>query len=275
VDIDPVTYTMDPALLEKAVTKKTKAIIPVHLFGQCADMDPIMAIAAKRGIPVVEDACQAHGAKYKGRTAGSIGAAGCFSFYPGKNLGALGEAGAIVTNNSDLAAKMQVLRDHGQSKKYHHAKIGWNGRMDGVQGAVLSVKLKHLDLANHRRQAHALSYSQWLGGAEQVITPVQAAHNQSVFHVYAVRVKNRDRVLQEMGGKGISCAIHYPIPVHLQEAYRGLGLGNGSFPVAEQCADEFLSLPMFPELTQEQVRAVADALKQCVGAAPAEKPCRP
>jgi dTDP-4-amino-4,6-dideoxygalactose transaminase len=267
VDIDEVTYTMDPTLLEKAITKKTKAIIPVHLFGQCADMDPILAIANKHKIPVVEDACQAHGALYKGRKAGSMGIAGAFSFYPGKNLGALGEAGGIVTNNAELAGKMQVLRDHGQAKKYYHSHIGWNGRMDGIQGAVLSVKLQQLDIANIRRQAHALQYEQLFQGTEEVITPVQAPYNKSVYHVYAVRVKDRNQVLQAMADRGISCAIHYPIPVHLQEAYRFLGLGKGSFPVAERCAEEFLSLPMFPELTAEQINAVADGLKLCLSAA--------
>jgi dTDP-4-amino-4,6-dideoxygalactose transaminase len=263
-DIDEQTYTMDPALLERAITKRTKAIIPVHLFGQCADMDPILEIANKHGIPVVEDACQAHGAIYKGRKAGTLGAAGCFSFYPGKNLGALGEAGGTTTNDKDLAAKMQVYRDHGQHRKYYHSKVGWNARMDGIQGAVLSVKLKLLEASNIRRHAHAMLYDQLLGGVEEIITPSEATHNRHVYHIYAVRVKERDQLLQSLAGKGISCAIHYPIPVHLQEAYHFLGLGKGSFPVAERCADEFLSLPMFPELTNEQIHAVAEELKSCL-----------
>ena len=267
VDIDESIYNMDPALVEKAITPRTKAIIPVHLFGQCADMDPILAIGGRHGIPVVEDACQAHGATYKGRRAGTMGAAGCFSFYPGKNLGALGEAGATITSDPALAAKMQVLRDHGQARKYYHSHIGWNGRMDGIQGAVLSVKLKQLEVANVRRRAHALLYDQLLGGMEEVITPVQAPFNQSVYHIYAVRVKDRDQVLQSLAEKGISCGIHYPVPVHLQEAYRFLGQGKGSFPVAERCAEEFLSLPMYPELAREQVQAVADELRLCVSAA--------
>ena len=267
VDIEEMSYTMDPALLEKAITKRTKAIIPVHLFGQCADMDPILAIARKHGLPVVEDACQAHGAHYRGKKAGIMGAAGCFSFYPGKNLGALGEAGGIVTNDAELATKMQVLRDHGQTRKYHHTQSGGNGRMDGIQAAALSVKLQQLDIGNIRRHAHALMYDQLFSGTEEVITPVQAPYNKSIYHVYAVRVQNRNQVLQAIADKGISCAIHYPIPVHLQEAYRFLGLGKGSFPVAERCAEEFLSLPMFPELTKEQIHAVADALKLCLSAA--------
>ncbi|MGD1085001.1 MAG: DegT/DnrJ/EryC1/StrS family aminotransferase [Verrucomicrobiota bacterium] len=267
VDIEEMSYTMDPGLVERAITPRTKAILPVHLFGQCADMDPILGIAARHGLPVVEDACQAHGAHYRGKKAGVLGVAGCFSFYPGKNLGALGEAGGVVTNSAELAAKIQVLRDHGQSRKYYHSRIGWNGRMDGIQAAALSVKLQHLDVCNIRRHAHALLYDQLFSGTEEIITPVQAAYNQSVYHIYAVRVKDRNQVLQAMADEGISCAIHYPIPVHLQEAYSYLGLGKGSFPVAERCAEEFLSLPMFPELTKEQIHAVADELKLCLSAA--------
>jgi len=267
VDIDEATYNMDPGLLEKAITPRTRAIIPVHLFGQCADMDPILEIAGRHGLPVIEDACQAHGATYKGRKAGTMGVAGCFSFYPGKNLGALGEAGATVTNNAELAGKIQVLRDHGQARKYYHSHIGWNGRMDGIQAAVLSVKLKQLDVSNQRRRSHALLYDQLLGGTEGVIIPAQSRHNQGIYHIYAVRVKNRDQVLQSMAEKGISCAIHYPVPVHLQEAYRFLGQGKGSFPVAERCVAEFLSLPMFPELSKEQIHAVAEELKTCLSAA--------
>jgi len=267
VDIDEGIYNMDPALVEKAITSRTKAIIPVHLFGQCADMDPILAIAAKHGLPVIEDACQAHGATYKGKKAGTMGAAGCFSFYPGKNLGALGEAGATITNDAALAGKMQVLRDHGQARKYYHSHVGWNGRMDGIQGAILSVKLKQLDVANIRRRGAALLYDQLLADMEEIIVPTQAPFNQSVYHIYAVRVKDRDQVLQSLADKGISCGIHYPVPVHLQEAYRFLGRNKGSFPVAERCAEEFLSLPMFPELTREQVQTVANELKMCVSAA--------
>jgi dTDP-4-amino-4,6-dideoxygalactose transaminase len=273
VDIDEATYNLDPGRLEKAITPRTKAIIPVHLFGQCADMDPILEIAARHRLPVIEDACQAHGATYKGRKAGTMGVAGCFSFYPGKNLGALGEAGAIVTRHAELAEKAQVLRDHGQARKYYHSHIGWNGRMDGIQAAVLSVKLKQLDVCNLRRRSHALLYDQLLGGTREVILPAQGCSNQSVYHIYAVRVKDRDQVLQSMAEKGISCAIHYPIPVHLQEAYRFLGRGRGSFPVAERCAGEFLSLPMFPELTREQIHTVADELKLCLSAAKPQAAC--
>lgn len=264
VDIEEQSYTLNPELLEKAITSRTKAIIPVHLFGQIADMDPIMGIARKHGLHVIEDACQAHGAEYKGRQAGSIGDTGCFSFYPGKNLGALGEAGAAVTNNTELARKIQILRDHGQSRKYHHAVVGWNARMDGIQAAALRIKLKHLSAGNAARREHARHYDELLGGLEGVVTPAPAPHGVHVYHVYAIRVENRDWTLQTLAGRGIACGIHYPVPVHLQEAYRSLGYTRGSFPVAERCADEFLSLPMFPELTAEQVEYVGREVRTCL-----------
>lgn len=261
VDIDEQTYTMDPALLKRAITPRTKAIIPVHLFGQMADMDPILDIAKRYGLYVIEDACQAHGAEYQKRKAGSLGTAGCFSFYPGKNLGAWGEAGAVTTHSQELCRKIQTLRDHGQSRKYHHSLVGWNCRMDGIQGAVLRVKLKYLAQNNARRRANARLYEKLLGGLEEVITPREADYGKHIYHLYAVRVRNRDEVLQALTQQGIGCGIHYPIPVHLQEAYQHLGLGQGSFPVAERCAAEFLSLPMFPELTTEQVTQVVAAMK--------------
>jgi len=264
VDIEERSYTLNPELLEKAITSRTKAIIPVHLFGQIADMDPIMAIARKHGLPVIEDACQAHGAEYKGRQAGSIGDTGCFSFYPGKNLGALGEAGAAVTNNAELAQKIRILRDHGQSQKYHHAVVGWNARMDGIQAAALRIKLKHLGAGNAARREHARHYDQLLGEVEGVVTPAPTPHGVHVYHVYAIRVAGRDQVLQTLAGRGVSCGIHYPVPVHLQEAYRALGYTRGSFPIAERCADEFLSLPMFPELTAEQVEFVGREVRTCL-----------
>ena len=264
VDIDESTYTLNPELLAKAITPRTKAILPVHLFGQTADMKPIMEIASRHGIPVIEDACQAHGARYQGKMAGSLGRAGCFSFYPGKNLGAFGEAGAVVTDDAKLEARLKTLRDHGQVRKYFHSLIGWNARMDGIQGAVLRVKLKMLDAANSRRREHAALYDQLLADIEGVVIPTTAPANDHVHHIYAIRIQNRDLVLQSLAEKGISCAIHYPIPVHLQEAYRSLGCGRGSYPVAEQCAGEFLSLPMYPELTQIQIQAVAAELAACV-----------
>jgi dTDP-4-amino-4,6-dideoxygalactose transaminase len=262
VDVDEETYTMDPELLEAAITLRTQAIIPVHLFGQTAAMDEIMAIARRHGTPVVEDACQAHGASYKGKKAGSMGVAGCFSFYPGKNLGAFGEAGAITTDDPELRTKVHVLRDHGQAAKYLHSMIGWNARMDGIQAAVLSVKLRRLAAANEARRVHARLYNELLADEPRVIRPVVGPNNTHVYHIYAVRVPDRDGVLQRMAARGVNCAIHYPVPIHLQKAYAFLGLGPGSFPVAEQCATEFLSLPMYPELTEEQIRFVAETLRQ-------------
>jgi dTDP-4-amino-4,6-dideoxygalactose transaminase len=220
-----------------------------------------MEVAHRRGLFVIEDACQAHGAEYKGKKAGAIGNAGCFSFYPGKNLGAFGEAGAVVTNEATLKEKIQILRDHGQETKYHHSCVGWNARMDGIQGAVLRVKLRVLDRGNAARQAHARRYDELLGNREDLITPREAAYAKHVYHVYAVRVKGRDELLRALADRGIACGIHYPIPIHLQKAYRSLGLDRGSFPVAEQCAEEFLSLPMFPELTAEQIETVAQEIQ--------------
>jgi len=264
VDVDEATYNMNPALVESAITAKTKAIIPVHLFGQTADMDPILATAKKHNLFVVEDACQAHGALYKGKPAGSMGDAGCFSFYPGKNLGAYGEAGAVVTNNAELANKMRMIRDHGQEKKYYHGCIGWNARMDGFQGAVLSVKLKNLPAWNESRRRNATLYSTFLNGSGAIITPKEMDYARHVYHIYAIRVRNRDALIAQLGEKGIGCGIHYPVPVHLQTAYQSLGLEAGSFPVAEKCASEFVSLPMFPELTEEQIRYTTDTVKYSI-----------
>jgi dTDP-4-amino-4,6-dideoxygalactose transaminase len=264
VDIDEATYTMDPAAIPAAITPRTKAIIPVHLFGQIADMDAINAIAEEYGLFVVGDACQAHGAEYKGRKAGSLGDAGCFSFYPGKNLGAFGEAGAITTNDAALDRTIRVLRDHGQVRKYHHTMIGWNCRMDGIQAAVLGIKLRHLDDWNKARRAHAQQYDAGLRDVPDVITPATAADQLHVYHVYALRVQQRDEVMRQLGDLGIGCGIHYPVPVHLQEAYRGLGYGPGSFPVAEMVSREFLSLPMYPHLTRSQIDRVIDGVKTSV-----------
>jgi len=260
VDVDPQKYTMDPNLLEAAITSRTKAIIPVHLYGQPADMDPILAAAQHYGLFVVEDACQAHGAEYKGRKAGSLGHASCFSFYPGKNLGAYGEAGAVVTNDAELAQKIRVLRDHGQTQRYEHAVIGWNDRMDGLQGAVLSVKLKHLDEWNEARRAHARLYSRLLDRLEPVTLPREADYARHVYHIYAIRVPHRDALAAALRQQDIWCGIHYPVPIHLQKAYEFLGYGPGRFPVAEQSAREVLSLPMFPELTTQQVETVATGI---------------
>jgi dTDP-4-amino-4,6-dideoxygalactose transaminase len=264
VDIDKSTYTMDPSRLERAITSKTKAIVPVHLFGQPADMRPILEIGREKGIPVIEDAAQAHGAEYQGKKAGSLGLAGCFSFYPGKNLGALGEAGAVVTNDDRVAEKIRILRDHGQRHKYHHSMIGWNCRMDGIQGAVLSVKLRHLDRGNAQRRSHAAHYDREFAKLEGVTTPFSASSVRHVYHVYAIRVAERDIVLNRLNEAGIGCGIHYPVPVHLQEAYRHLGYVRGSFPVSEQTSNEFISLPMYPELNLEQRQAVIQAVEETV-----------
>jgi dTDP-4-amino-4,6-dideoxygalactose transaminase len=264
VDVDQDTFTMNPAELEKSLTERTKAIIPVHLFGQPADMDPILEFARANGLFVVEDAAQAHGAEYKGRKAGTMGDAGCFSFYPGKNLGAFGEAGAVVTNDPELRKQIQMLRDHGQSRKYYHALMGWNCRMDGIQAAVLSIKLRHLDEANSLRRKHAKAYNQAFAGIDEVLTPFEALYARHVYHVYAIRVQERDEVIASLTEKGIQCGVHYPVPVHLQKAYRSLGYGRGDFPISEQTALEFISLPMFPELTEAQVEIVALSLREAI-----------
>ena len=267
VDIDEKTHNMDPNLLEAAITNKTKAVIPVHLFGQPADMDPIRITAKKYGLFLLEDACQAHGAEYKGKRTGSLGDAGAFSFYPGKNLGAYGEAGAVTTNDGDLAAKMRMIRDHGQAAKYYHDVVGWNGRMDGFQGAVLSVKLKHLDRWNEARRKNAQLYGKKLSGIEGIIIPEEKDYARHVYHLYAVRVPGaeRDGFIKALGEKEVFCGIHYPVPVHLQKAYQTLGLGPGSFPVAEKCASEYVSLPMFPELTEEDIDYVVFSVKEALG----------
>jgi dTDP-4-amino-4,6-dideoxygalactose transaminase len=252
---------MDPVLLEAAITEKTKAIIPVHLYGQTVDMDPVMEIAKKHDLLVIEDACQAHGAKYKGKRAGSIGDAGCFSFYPGKNLGAYGEAGAVVTNNDDLANKIKMFRDHGQNKKYYHSIVGWNGRMDGFQGAVLSVKLKHLEDWNQMRINNAAYYSQLLQDVAGITTPSKADYARHVYHIYAMLTDRRDEMLKALADKQIYCGIHYPVPLHIQEAYKNLGYKQGDFPVAEKVASTQISLPMFAELNAEQIEEVVKEIQ--------------
>lgn len=264
VDVEEQTYNMNLDLLEDAITPKTKAIIPVHLYGQMVDMDRIMQIARAHGLFIVEDACQAHGAEYNGQRAGSIGDAGCFSFYPGKNLGAYGEAGAVVTNDAELAEKIRVLRDHGQAKKYFHSMIGWNARMDGFQGAVLSVKLKHLPAWNDARKRNARLYDELLADADDVITPVEVDRAGHVYHVYAIRTKDRDAIINYLAEKNVYCGIHYPMPIHLQNAYSFLGKGKGSFPVAEKCAEQLVSLPMFPELSEEQIEYVVRETKHFI-----------
>ncbi len=253
---------MDPAKVEAAITPRTKAIVPVHLYGQMADMDSIMAIAERHGLAVIEDACQAHGAEFDGRPAGSIGLSGCFSFYPGKNLGACGEGGIVVTSDDDQAAKMRMLRDWGQEKRYHHVLKGFNYRMDGIQGAVLRVKLRHLERWTEARRSHARRYSALLARSRTVATPVEVAGRRHVYHIYAVRTADRDELQRSLQAEGIHTGLHYPIPVHLQVAHRDLGYRKGDFPVSEAAANEVLSLPMFPELTEHQIEQVVAAVEQ-------------
>jgi dTDP-4-amino-4,6-dideoxygalactose transaminase len=266
VDVDECTYTMDPAALAGALTKRTKAIVPVHLFGQMADMDPILRFAKQNRLVVIEDAAQAHGAEYKNHPAGSMGQIGCFSFYPGKNLGALGEAGAVVTNNVELRDTIRTLRDHGQARKYHHSMVGWNCRMDAIQAVCLAIKLRHLERGNELRRSHARRYNDEFNSNEEVIAPIEADYSRHVYHVYAIRLKQRDEVIQQLERKGIGCGVHYPVPVHLQKAYSALGYGRGSFSVSEAIADEFLSLPMYPELSNDQIDCVIEAVTETVGA---------
>jgi dTDP-4-amino-4,6-dideoxygalactose transaminase/acetyltransferase-like isoleucine patch superfamily enzyme len=261
VDVDSRTYTLDAGKMERAITRKTKAIIPVHLYGQSADMDKIMEIAERHNLKVIEDACQAHGAEYKGKRVGGFGIAGCFSFYPGKNLGCFGEGGALVTNNDEVATQARMLRDHGQSEKYISKLVGFNYRMHGIQGAVLKVKLRHLEEWNEKRRKHAETYNKSFLGTG-VNTPFEAGYGKHVYHIYSIITKRRDRLKKHLESRGISTGIHYPIPVHLQEGYAFLGHEEGDFPVAERAAMEELSLPMYPELTEEQIKHVVDSVKE-------------
>jgi dTDP-4-amino-4,6-dideoxygalactose transaminase len=265
VDIDPRSFTMDASQLEAAITPRTKAIIPVHLYGHPADMDPILAIARKHGLVVIEDACQAHGAEYKGRRVGSLGDIACFSFYPGKNLGACGEGGMAVTGNAKYAETMRMLRDWGQSKRYHHTLRGFNYRMEGLQGAILRVKLRHLDGWTDARRSRAAEYARFLAGAD-VVRPVEMPYARHVYHVYAIRTADRAELQRSLQSHGVQTNIHYPIPVHLQEAWRDLGYVAGDFPHSERAANEVLSLPMFPELSNIQVEVVSAAVHHDVHA---------
>jgi dTDP-4-amino-4,6-dideoxygalactose transaminase/acetyltransferase-like isoleucine patch superfamily enzyme len=260
VDVEPRSLTMDPGRLERAIGPRTRAIMPVHLYGQPADMDGIMAVARRHRLTVIEDAAQAHGAEYRGRRAGSIGDLGCFSFYPGKNLGAYGEGGLVVTNSAEYAKTIRMLRDWGQERKYHHVLRGFNYRMEGFQGAILRVKLKRLEAWTESRRAHAARYDELLAGAG-VTRPVASPDTRHVYHVYAVRTRRRDELQRELQAAGVQTGIHYPIPVHLQPAYADLGYGPGDFPESERAAAEVLSLPMFPEMTAEQQSIVVDAIR--------------
>lgn len=261
VDIDEATYTMSPERLAEAITPRTRAVIPVHLYGQMCDMDPILEIARDKRLLVIEDACQAHGAEYKGKRAGSLGDAGCFSFYPGKNLGACGEAGAIVTNNRSLAERARMFRDHGQRTKYYHSIIGWNARMDGIQAAILQKKLKHLPSWIDARRRNAGLYRRLLANIEDVVLPTEAGYGRHVYHIFAIRVDHRDEIIAQLQNNHIQCGIHYPVPIHLQDAYIDHGYRVGSFPVSESLAEQEISLPMFAELTAAQIDRVCSEIK--------------
>lgn len=269
VDIDPATYNVDPEAVRRAITPKTKAIIPVHLYGQMADMNALMEIAAERGIPVIEDACQAIGAEQGGRQAGSIGAAGCFSFFPSKNLGAFGDAGLVTTNDRALAHEIKLLRNHGAEPKYYHKRIGGNFRLDAIQAAVLRVKLPHLQRWTEARRANARRYDALFanaGIASKVVLPTETPGYRHIFNQYIVRVPDRDRLRAHLSASGIGTEIYYPVPFHLQECFASLGHTRGDFPHAEAAADSTLALPIYGELTEEQQQAVVSAIAEGLAA---------
>jgi len=260
VDIDDASFNLDPKQIEKAITKKTKAVMPVHLYGHPFDVDPILAVCKKHNLPLVEDAAQAHGAKYKGKVVGTFGEISCFSFYPGKNLGAAGEGGALVTNNDTFDKRARSLREHGSTVRYYHDEVGFNYRMEGIQGAVLGVKLPHLPKWTSERQRVAKRYTELLKDTPLKL-PVQAPWAESVWHLYVVRHPRRDDLKKHLEANGVGCALHYPLPLHLQKCYASLGYKAGAFPVAEKAAGECLSLPIFPELTDAQIQRVASVIK--------------
>ena len=259
VDIDPVRRTLDPDKLEAAITSRTKAIIPVHLYGMPAEIDRIVAIAERHGLPVIEDAAQAHGAKYRGKRVSQFGRITCFSFYPGKNLGAYGEGGALITNDASIAQRARSLRDHAQSQKYFHDEIGYNYRMDSFQGAVLSIKLKHLDAWNAARIDRAQCYTDLLKDSSYKL-PAHFSDSECVWHCYVIETPQRDRVRSALQDAGIQTAVHYPLPVHLQKAYAHLGYQSGDLPVTEALCEQCLSLPIYPELSKEKISRVASVL---------------
>ncbi len=261
VDVDKNTYNIDVDKIEEKITKKTKAIIPVHLYGQIANMKKIMSIARKHKLYVIEDACQAHGSEYKGKRAGSFGDIGCFSFYPGKNLGAYGDAGAITTNNKNLSEKIKILRNVGQKEKYHHIELGHNSRLDTVQAAILRIKLPHLNIWNEKRRQHVALYKKLLSVLD-IVLPYEPNENLSNYHLYVVRVKKRDDLLSYLKEQGIYCGIHYPIPLHLQKCLASLGYKEKDFPIAEHQAKEIISLPMFPELKEKEIELITNHIKK-------------
>lgn len=260
-DIHPETFNIDPKEVKKKITRKTRAIISVHLYGQPAEMDELKDIARTHGLKLIEDAAQAHGAEYKGKRVGTLGEAACFSFFPSKNLGAYGDGGAVVTSDEKIAERVRMLRDHGRKEKYLHEIEGHNSRLDTLQAAILSVKLKYLENWNERRRQHAHYYDKLLAPIKGVTTPKVAQGLRHVYHLYVIKVEDRDLLRSELKEEGIETGIHYPHPLHLQPAFSYLGLGKGSFPRAEEAASKILSLPIYPEMTQEQIRRVVEAIK--------------
>ncbi|HEV3470435.1 MAG TPA: DegT/DnrJ/EryC1/StrS family aminotransferase [Pyrinomonadaceae bacterium] len=266
-DCDPDTSNISAREIERAVTPRTRAVIPVHLYGRPADLDPIFETAARRRLLVIEDAAQAHGARYRGRRVGALGRAGCFSFYPGKNLGAYGEGGAVVTNDPEVARRVRMLRDHGSVRKYRHEVVGYNSRLEGIQGAVLGVKLRHLERWNALRRAHAARYRELLADLERagaLRLPREAAGEEHAYHLFVIQSEARDELQKHLHEAGVQTGIHYPVPVHLQPAYAALGHREGDFPEAERQARRVLSLPMYAELTYAQLGRVADAIESAV-----------
>jgi len=262
-DIRPDTFNIDAAAVEARITKRTKALVPVHLYGHSADMDPLMQLARKHGLKVIEDCAQSFGAEYRGKRTGSFGDLGCFSFFPSKNLGCYGDGGMIITDDQNLAERLLSLRNHGSKVRYYHDEVGYNSRLDEVQAAVLNVKFRHIGAYNDGRRHAAALYTKHLTGTG-VTPPVELPGCKHVFHQYTIRVKDRDAVKKRLDDAKVSNMIYYPVPCHLQAAYRDLGMRPGSLPAAEQAAQEVLSLPMFPELSEEQVRSVADAVKRAL-----------
>jgi dTDP-4-amino-4,6-dideoxygalactose transaminase len=261
VDINPKTYTIDVSRIEEKISNKTRAIIPVHLYGQPADMDPIMELAKKYNLKVIEDAAQAHGAEYKGKKVGSIGDVACFSFYPGKNLGAYGDAGMITTNSEEIAKRVKLLRNHGSIKKYEHKIEGYSSRLDNLQAAILRVKLRHLNKWNDLRRRNAKKYNELLNNIDNVIVPYEADYAKHVYHLYVIRTEERDQLKEDLKTNGVTTGIHYPIPLHLQPAYNYLGYKEGDFPITEECSKKILSLPMFAELSDRQIDEIVKLIE--------------
>ncbi|MGD1277045.1 MAG: DegT/DnrJ/EryC1/StrS family aminotransferase [Tepidisphaeraceae bacterium] len=262
VDVSPDTCTMDPSKIEPAITPRTKAILPVHLYGQAADMDSILDIARRHHLLVIEDAAQAHGARYRGQRVGTLGDAGCFSFYPAKNLGAFGDGGMLLTNNPDLAEKVRMLRNYGQREKYHHVFLAYNRRLDTLQAAILRVKLAHLDAWNAARRAAAAHYDRRLSRLDRLVLPKVGPQRDHVYHLYVIQHPSRDALAAHLQRNGVSTGLHYPIPVHLQDCYQSLGIGRGALPVTESLASRVLSLPMFPTMTPQQIERVCGLIEE-------------